>query len=587
MTHGCVRRCSLAALLALTLVFLSACERPTQELVEAPPLSPEPASQMVSTPNPLATEAANRILADGGNAMDAAVAAKMVLGFVEAPETGLAGGGFLMYYRADTGNTRVYDGRETAPAATTPYRFTVLGHPVPVWFALPQGQSVGVPGLVAMLGRGHDIHGDLEWDALLTPAIELAESGVPMPPRLQQQIAADPSLRLFGDTRRYFRAQAAADPPMLVNKPLAEVLRALAEFGPEHFYRTDIAELIIGRARARFPGASDLTLQDFIDYEVVGRDPVCAPYRQWTLCGPAPPSSGGVTVMQILGLLEQLDFDELEPYSLEAIHLIAEASRLAFADRFQYIGDPDFSTVPVAELLDTDYLSDRASLIDSDRAMPEVWPGAPTGTEPVEWLQPFEPEPVSDGTSHITVVDQRGNIAAVTTSNEAPFGARMMAGGMVLNNQLTDFTFQPYLNGQLHPNAPEPGKRPRSSMAPFIVFNSDDRPVLALGTRGGSRIIGYMVQTLIEVLAWDVPLHEAVHSPRFVHAGEVLELESDTGITSLADPLRSLGHEVSIRPLVSGLHGVQRDNDQWRGVADPRVDGMSTSSHTGDDSSTD
>lgn len=587
MMRECNRSRSLAALLALTLVFLVACERSSPDMVGVSPMPPESDSHMAATPNPLATEAANRILDAGGNAMDAAIAAKMVLGFVEPPETGLAGGGFLMYYRADTGNTRIYDGRETAPAATTPYRFTVLGRPMPLWLAVPQGQSVGVPGLVAMMGRGHGIHGELEWEALLEPAIELAESGVPMPPRLQEQIADDPSLRLFGDTRRYFRAQAAEDPPMLINKPLAEVLRALAEFGPEHFYRSDIADLIIGRARARSPGASDLTLQDFIDYEAVGRDPVCAPYRQWTLCGPAPPSSGGITVLQILGMLEQLDFDDLEPHSTEAIHLIAEASRLAFADRYQYIGDPEFTDVPVTELLDTDYLSDRASLIDPDRAMPEIWPGAPTGTEPVEWLQPFESEAVTDSTSHITVVDRRGNIAAVTTSNEAPFGARMMAGGMVLNNQLTDFTFQPYLNGELHPNAPEPGKRPRSSMAPFIVFNSDDRPVLALGTRGGSRIIGYMVQTLVEVLDWGVPLHEAVHSPRFLHAGEELELEADTVVTSLAEPLSSLGHDVSIRPLVSGLHGVQRDNDLWRGVADPRVDGMSGSRHTGDTLSTD
>lgn len=581
MRRSVVGRGFRAATLTWALSAVVGCDRAPPETLEVPRLPSEPADHMVATPNPLATDAANRILAEGGNSMDAAVAAKMVLGFVEAPETGPGGGGFLMYYRSDTGNTRVYDGREVAPAAATPHRFTVLGHPVPLWFAVPQGQSVGVPGLIAMLGRGHEIHGDLEWGTLLAPAIELAENGIPMPLHLQQQIAADPSLRLFADTRRYFRAQADGDPPMLINEPLADVLKAVAEYGPEHFYRTDIASLIIGRARARHPGASDLTLQDFIDYEVIGRDPVCAPYRQWTLCGPAPPSSGGVTVLQILGMLEQLDFEDLERYSPEAVHMIAEASRLAFADRHQYIGDPDFSAVPVAELLDADYLSDRASLIDSERALPEVWPGVPAGTEPVEGLQAYTPDHPTDGTSHITVVDRRGNVASVTTSNEKPFGARMMAGGMVLNNQLTDFTFQPDLNGQLHPNAPEPGKRPRSSMAPFIVFNSDDRPVLALGTRGGSRIIGYMVQTLVEVLDWDVPLQEAVHSPRFVRVGGALELEADTAATSWAEPLRALGHEVSIRPLASGLHGVQRHNGQWLGAADPRVDGVATSTQTG------
>lgn len=540
-------------------------------------------SRMVSTPSPWATDVAHQILDAGGNAMDAAVAAKMVLGFVEAPETGLGGGGFLMYYRSDTGNTRIYDGREIAPAATTPYRFTILGRPAPLWWTIPQGQAVGVPGTAAMLGRGHSIHGELDWADLLAPAIELAEQGVPMPPRLQQQVAEDLSLRLFSDTRRYFRAPLrtaeARKPPALVNQPLAELLKALAEFGPEHFYQAGVADQIIHRARNRHPGASDLVLDDFLGYEAEGRDPVCAPYRRWTVCGPPPPSSGGIAVLQILGMLSEFELADMAPGSAEAIHLITEATRLAFADRNHYIGDPAFVDIPVDGLLDAVYLSERASLIRPDTAMARVWPGLPAGAE--RPVAPFVPETPQDGTSHLTIVDDRGHIAVVTTSNEAPFGSRMMALGMVLNNQLTDFTFDPGPEGQRHPNAPAPGKRPRSSMAPIIVFNSDDRPILALGSRGGSRIIGYVAQTLVEVLDWGVPLNEAVTRPRFVFNGQNLDLEADTTLAEHLTTLKEKGHSVQMSPLTSGLHGVQRADDQWLGAADPRLDGVASASHTG------
>lgn len=571
----------LAALIVAFGLWLVGCSGSETETTSSnvPVFTQEPgAGPVVAAPDPWAVQVGTSILAQGGNAIDAAVAIQATLGFVEAPETGLGGGGFLMFYHAASGSTEFHDGREVAPVATNPWQYSVLGQPLPKWLVVPQGQSVGVPGMVALMASVHEAHGELSWAEVLAPAIELARTGVPTPHRLQAQIAADPSLRLFRDTRRYFVSQASGSDPWLRNPALADTLTQLAEQGPDWFYQGEMAAAIQQRAQRRLPGASLLQPEDFAQYRAVTREPVCGPYRDWTVCGPPPPSSGGLALLQILGMLAHFDLPAMAPDDPEALHLIAEASRLAFADRHHYVGDPDTVPVPVEALLADDYLAERAARIEAGgQALSRVHPGRLADNT---WLLDVQhiPDRVSSGTSHFSVRDSAGNLVAMTGSNEVPFGSRMMVGGFLLNNQLTDFTFQPeyrlspYGDGR-HPNAPGPGKRPRSSMAPVIVFDQDDEPLLVLGSRGGHRIIGYVAHTLIQVLDWQRPLGDAIAAPRMVHAGSDLELEVDTSLADLASDLTARGHHVSVRPLTSGLHGLQRTEDGWTGAADPRLGG--------------
>lgn len=526
---------------------------------------------MVSTPNALATDIGLAVLQNGGNAVDAAVAVTLVLGLVEAPETGLGGGGFLMHYSADDQQTRFYDGRETAPMAARPDRFTLLGQPVPLYSAVPSGLAVGVPGLLDMLGRVHSEHGQLPWAELVTPAADLAERGVPMPKRLQEQIDFDKSLLLFGDMRRYFRAQADDEPPQLVNPELADTLRRIANQGPRALYQPPLSSAIIERASDAPVWSSDLVQADFDRYQSKAREPVCGPYRQWRICGAGPPSSGGIAVIQILGMLAEFDLPGYQPDDPEAWHLVMEATRLAFADRHRYLGDPDTVKIPVDGLIDSGYLARRTALIERGQTLPSPTWGAPQGTDATraEW----QGSPVRSGTSHTSIVDADGNAVAITSSIEKPFGTRMMAAGFILNNQLTDFTFDPEADFGLHPNAPGPGKRPRSSMSPVLVFDADDRLVLVLGSRGGTRIISYVVKALVGVLDWELSIQEAINLPNVVFAGDVVELEEGTVAESWQPSLERWGQDVELHPLSSGLQGAQRRDDGWHGGADPRLGG--------------
>ena len=529
---------------------------------------------MVSTAHPLATEAGLDVLRAGGNAVDAAIAVQMVLSFVEPPETGIGGGGFLLYHDATAGRTHFHDGRETAPAAATPDRFTVLGRPVPLWAAIPTGRAVGVPGLMAMLGQAHEAHGSRPWAELLQPAIDLAEHGVPMPERLRRQIAEDRSLTLFADTRRHFVAPAQDDPPRLSNPELADTLRLLADEGPQVLYTGELAAAIVERARARWPWRGDLTTEDLAGYRARAREPVCGRYREWTLCGAPPPSSGGIAVLQILGMLERFPLDELGPDSALATHLIAEAGRLAYADRYRYLGDPEFVEVPVAGLIDPDYLAARSALITPEHALRKVPPGRPGQSPVVPEAEPAA-EDETVGTSHFTIVDARGNLVALTSSVEAPFGARMLTRGFLLNNQLTDFTFDPMLeDGSPHPNVVAPGKRPRSSMSPVMVFDADGEVKLVIGSRGGARIIPYVVKALVGVLDWDLDIQDAIALPNFAYRDGMLEMERGSRLERHREALEALGHKVVTERMTSGLHGVERVDAGWRGGADPRLDGV-------------
>ncbi len=528
---------------------------------------------MVSAAHPLAVEAGLDMLRQGGHAVDAAIAVQMVLGLIESPETGIGGGGFLLLHQADHHHPVVYDGRETAPAAATPDRFQWRGGSLPLAAAIPSGASIGVPGLVSMLAMAHQEHGRLPWATVLAPAIALAEQGLPMPARLQKQIESDISLRLFSDTRRYYRQQAAAEPAILHNPELAETLRQLAEQGPEAFYQGPIAEKLLERVSQARWGGSDMTAQDLAGYSAIKREAVCAPYREWTLCGAPPPSSGGVTVLQIMGMLEHFDLSSLPPSSPAALHLITEASRLAFADRNAYIGDPDFVQVPVEGLLNRDYLWARAQLINADQALASVHPGEPGKQTEMRDIE-LDPDAAEQGTSHFSIVDSEGNLLALTSSNEAPFGSRMLSQGFVLNNQLTDFSFDPQLPHKAHPNAVAGGKRPRSSMAPIVVLDAQGEPRLVIGSRGGSRIIGYVVKALVGVLDWELDVQDAIALPNHVDRGLGLEIEAGTLLEQYQAELTALGHDVQVLPMTSGLHGIERIGNQWRGGADPRLDGV-------------
>lgn len=595
-------RCRWPALLSIWLLLLASwtggcagTNDPEPDWVPAQIDAAVSAGAMISAAHPLAVEAGLSVLGRGGNAIDAAVTVQMVLNVVEPPESGIGGGAFMVHCDAASGSMTVYDGRETAPLAAKPDRFMVGYWPLPLWAAVPTGLAVGVPGTLAMLHQAHLERGELPWKALFETAIRLAEEGIPMPERLRRQIDADPSLWLFGALRTHWVRPRREAEAVLRNPALANTLRQIARQGPDVFYRGALTDSMITAAAGRWPGRSDLTREDFDRYRPVVRDALCRPYRGWSVCGIPAPSSGGITVLQILGIVAHFDLAGFPAGDPHAIHLIAEASRLAFADRFAYIGDPEYADIPQAELLAPCYLARRTALIDVHRAMYEVHPGIPypTGVAACRMgmmdmmdaasTAPLQYERETTGTSHFSLVDQDGNAVAMTTSIEAPFGSRIMTGGFLLNNQLTDFTFRPEQNGFRSPNAVEPGKRPRSSMAPIMVFDGEGVLRLVVGSRGGSRIIGYVVKTLIGVIDWDLCLQSAIAMPNFLHRGQYLELEEGTAWADRAGALRQMGHRVRVQPLESGIHGIERlvdettvpgtDKGLWRGGADPRMDG--------------
>ena len=535
--------------------------------------APGGASQMVVAAHPLAAEAGREILRRGGSAIDAAVAVQLVLNVVEPQESGIGGGGFLFHRDGATGELTFYDGRETAPGAATPDRFLLpLGVRLPVYVAVVSGRSIGVPGLVALLHDAHAERGRLPWESLFARAIELAEVGVPMPGRLRRQVADDRSLWVFRSTRRYFARPAREAAPVIRNPELAAVLREIAAGGPDAFYRGPRAANLVEAARGRWLLPSDLDMDDLAAYTPLRRSPVCGRYRTWTLCGAPPPSSGGPAILQILGMLEHFDLGALEAGSAQAVHLVAEASRLAFADRQRYLGDPDHVDIPLEGLLDRAYLAERAALIDPRRAMTASPPGIPGVTPMIDDPPPVEEEE-EFGTTHFSIVDAAGNAVALTSSIEAPFGARLMVDGYLLNNQLTDFDFRPTRGAEPAANAVAPGKRPRSSMSPTFVFDADGELVLVIGSRGGSRIIGYVLKTLIGVLDWGLTVEEAVRLPNVLHRGQTLELEAGTALEHLAPELARRGHTVNVRRLESGVHAIQYRDGGWWGVADPRMEG--------------
>ena len=529
---------------------------------------------MVATANPHASHAGVEILRAGGSALDAAIAVQMALNVVEPQSSGIGGGAFLLHWNDAEKKIAVYDGRETAPAAARPDRFLRPdGTPMSIGEAVGSGRSVGVPGVLRMLEIAHRKHGRLPWRQLFEPAIRLAEKGFAVSPRLHRLIASDPLLRRHPAARAYFYLPDGAALPighLLKNPELAAVLRRIADEGPDAFYAGEIARDVVA-AITSHPRPGDMTEQDLAAFRAMERDAVCGSYRAYRICGMPPPSSGGIAVLAILGLLERFPMASLRPGSSGAVHLFAEAGRLAYADRDHYVGDPDFLAVPAAGLVDPAYLRERSTLIRPERSMGHAEPGVPAG---VRVSLGADATVEIGGTSHLSIVDAAGNAVAMTTSVESAFGSRILVHGFLLNNQLTDFSFAPQEGGRPLANRVEPGKRPRSAMAPTFVFAPNGGLMLAVGAAGGPAIINYVAKTLVGVLDWKQSLQQAMAAPNMGSRNGDTEIERGSALEGIAAALRALGHPVAATDQVSGLHGIMRGARGWTGGADPRREGV-------------
>ncbi len=561
--------------------------RATPEAATAPPPQPDrqsvtAAKWMIATANPLAAEAGRDILRRGGSAIDAAIAAQMVLNLVEPQSSGIGGGGFLLHYNNKTGEIAAYDGRETAPAGARPGMFLDdNGKPRKFFDAVVGGLSVGVPGMLRMLEMAHRENGKLPWKELFDPAIALATGGFLVSERLNGLIGRDKYLKTFGSAAAYFYDPDGRPRPVgwrLKNPQLAETFRVIAGQGADAFYNGRLAESVVETVNTAKRNPGSLSLDDMKNYRAIKRDPVCLLYRKWVVCGMGPPSSGGISTLQILGILQSFDLAARKPADGKKIpdagtvHLIAEASGLAFADRAVYIADPDFIPVPVAGMLDPGYLELRAGEIDPLKTNIPAPPGMPG----LSGAWDFAPSADGPGlsTTHLSVIDGDGNAVAMTNSIENAFGSRLMTDGFLLNNQLTDFSFRPENDQGPIANAVEPGKRPRSSMAPTLVFDGNGKVVMAIGSPGGSNIIGYVAKTLIAALDWNMDIQRAIDMPHFTNRNGPTDLEKGSTLATLKLKLQSLGHTVRMRTMTSGLHGIRVRDGKLIGGADRRREGI-------------
>lgn len=531
---------------------------------------------MVAVANPLAATAAARVLEKGGTAADAAIAAQAMLGLVEPQSSGLGGGAFLVYYDGKTGALTTLDGRETAPMAATPQLFqNPDGEPLKFFSAVIGGRSVGVPGTPALLAEMHRRWGSTPWPELLRPSIDRARQGFTVSPRLAGLVSGGAErLSMHAATKDYFlpSGQPLKEGALLRNPAYADTLQTIADSGVQAFYSGQTAAAIVDTVRGFAANPGVMQLQDLSNYKVVERQPVCAPYRGYSVCGMGPPSSGALTVGQILGLLQPYDLAALGATNPESWRLIGDASRLAFADRGRYMADSDFVKMPTKGLLKPGYLKTRSALLNGSSALQSVKPGEP------DWDDARLPRADDESlelpsTTHFSIVDSQGNAVSITSTIENGFGSRLMTQGFLLNNELTDFSFRDQKDGKPIANRVEPGKRPRSSMSPTIVLK-DDKPVLVVGSPGGSRIIGYVAKTIIAHLDWGMDIQRAISTPHLVNRFGKFDVEAGTAAADMAPALESLGFEVVVRNLNSGLHGIVITEDGLQGGADPRREGV-------------
>ncbi len=531
---------------------------------------------MVVAAHPRAAEAGLRVLKAGGNAVDAMVAVQFMLNLVEPQSSGIGGGAFLLYWNAAEKRLYSFDGRETAPQAAGPdYFLKSDGQPMTFWEAVIGGRSVGVPGTLKLLDMVHGRFGRMPWSELVRPTLELARRGFVVSPRLAASIASakEKGLGRFEPARSYlFEPDGSPRKAgsILKNPAFAETLARISRKRSRPFYRGGIAADIVRTVREAPVNPGVLTLEDLARYQVRERPPVCVDYRGIEVCGMGPPSSGGLTVGQILGILNHVNMQELG-HTVNGVHAFLEAARLAYADRALYMADSDFVPVPVRGLVDPVYLRIRAQLLRLDRSMGTALPGNPPWHDPL--LRAPDASREAPGTSHFVIVDAEGNGVSMTTTIETGFGSRLMVDGFLLNNELTDFSFLPERDGIAVANRVEGGKRPRSSMAPSILFRKG-KPWLLLGSPGGSRIINYVASTIVAIVDWGMNPQQAVELPHFANRNGSTDLEAGTAAEALAEPLRARGHEVRIRPLESGLHAILSDGKRLLGAADPRREGL-------------
>jgi gamma-glutamyltranspeptidase/glutathione hydrolase len=539
---------------------------------------------MVAAANPLAVEAGYQMLKKGGTAIDAAIAVQMVLTLVEPQSSGIGGGAFLVHY--DGKKVQAFDGRETAPAAADEHLFQHKdGTPMSRTEGIVGGRSTGAPGVLRMLELAHKEHGKLPWKTLFEPAIRLATNGFAVSPRLNGLLTWDKHIRKDPAGARYFYDQDGQPWPVghiLKNPALASSLREIAAGGADAFYKGHIARDIAAKVHAHPTNPGLLTAQDIANYRPKERTPVCTDYRAWTVCGMPPPSSGGIAVAQMLGMFETMDMKALAPVDgvpgAQAVHVFSEVGRLAYADRDRYSADTDFVPLPgrgVPALVDKGYLAQRASLV-GEKSMGVAPAGHPPGLD-VAWGTDNSIE--AHSTSHMVVVDEHGAGLAMTTTVEDAFGSRQMVDGFILNNQLTDFSFDSRdANGPIA-NRVEAGKRPRSAMSPTIVFDKKTgKLVLAVGSPGGPAIINYVAKVLVGTLDWDLNVQQAISLPNFGSRNGPTELEGARFPASEVEALKARGHQVRQMELNSGLHGVERmmihGVPMWFGGADPRREGV-------------
>lgn len=528
---------------------------------------------MVAAANPYAVRAGEAILAEGGSAIDAAIAVQLVLTLVEPQSSGIGGGAFILHYDAKQRRLTTYDGREQAPSKATPELFVDGNGKAVRWIdAVVGGRSVGAPGVLKALAKAHERDGKLPWSRLFEEAITLAEQGFKVSPRLHKLLARriNPGVEKMPAARAYFFPGGA---PLAIgtvkqNPALASLYKRLASEGVDAFYHGDNAKAIAKAVQTSPIAPGLLTEQDINNYVAKERAPVCVGYHQYRVCSMAPPSSGGMAVLQILKLLEDKNLSQYAVNSPKALHYFTQASRLAFADREVYMADPDYQPVPTQALLDNSYLEKRALLMlehDAKKQAGHPGVGIAYGKDDAFELP---------NTSHISIVDNQGNAVSMTTSIEMAFGSTVMVNGYLLNNQLTDFALSPKRDGKYVLNRVEGGKRPRSSMAPVMVFNEDGSLRLVIGSPGGSRIINYVAHALVGVLDWQLSAQQAINLPRITNRNHITTLEQGTELVELKTQLEQWGHKVRIGDLNSGIHAVEVKGGKLYGSADPRREGI-------------
>lgn len=540
--------------------------------------SVETSSEMVVAAHPLAADVGARVLAEGGHAIDAMVAVQTVLNLVEPQSSGIGGGAFLVFHDATNQTVTTFDGRETAPIDATPDQFLDADGAPRRWpDVVPGGLSVGTPGTLALMAHAHARYGRMVWSELVAPAIRLASDGFVVTPRLAESLTGygGARLRQFPAASAYFFPD---DEPLkagqrLKNPAFANTLSLIAAEGPDAFYKGSIGSQIVDAVQQSKVNPGRLQATDFEAYEVIERPAVCTAYRAHRICGMGPPSSGALTVAQTLGILSAFDLSQYAHTDAEPWHLFVEASKLAYADRNRYMADSDFVDVPVEGLIDPEYLSSRATRIAMDSVLSTpVAPGQPPQTD-LAWASDQSAE--RPGTSHVSIVDRDGNAVSLTTTIESGFGSGLMVGGFLLNNELTDFSFAPEHDGRAVANHVEPRKRPRSSMAPTVIYGPDGRVKYILGSPGGSRIINYVAQTIVSLIDFDMNPQQAVDFGRIASRNGTVDLEENSSVRRLEEPLARLGHtQLKVRNLNSGLHVIEVQPNRLIGGADPRREGV-------------